>query len=258
MDKQLWQNVEDLFHKALQVEDSKRTQFVKERAPEDRQLQFEVLTLLKSHESESDFLEQAANPDWSDSLKKISNEFESGASVPLSTGSKSAATEDNAYQQTKSQAGKNFPNTFEIGIAKRIEDSHADLVVKKVINRGGMGTVLRVYQRKLDRDVAVKVLSVDQVDDVMRRRFVRESKAAAQVKNDHVVGIHEVCNDPELPFLVMELIDGPSLKRYIELENGLPPTTAAEFARQIAIGLAAAHERHLIHRDIKPANVLLK
>jgi serine/threonine protein kinase/formylglycine-generating enzyme required for sulfatase activity len=264
MDKQLWQNVEDLFHKALQVEDSKRTQFVKERAPEDRQLQFEVLTLLKSHESESDFLEQAANPDWSDSLKKITNEFESGALVPAngssnpSTGSKSAPTENNACQQTKSQAGSHFPNTFEIGISKRIEDSHADLVVKKVINRGGMGTVLRVYQRKLDRDVAVKVLSVDQVDDVMRRRFVRESKAAAQVKNDHVVGIHEVCNDPELPFLVMELIDGPSLKRYIELESGLAPTTAAEFARQIAIGLAAAHERHLIHRDIKPANVLLE
>ena len=264
MDKQLWQDVEDLFHEALQVEDSARSEFVKGRASENLQLQFEVLTLLKSHDSESGFLEHAASPDWSDSLKKISDDFGIGSLAPMPTKStssslKSASTEGNAFQKTKSQdGGQSTPTTFEIGIAKRIEDSHADLVVKKVINRGGMGTVLRVYQRKLDRDVAVKVLSVDQVDEVMRRRFIRESKAAAQVKNDHVVGIHEVCNDPELPFLVMELIDGPSLKRYVELENGLAPTTAAELARQIAVGLGAAHERHLIHRDIKPANVLLE
>ena len=264
MNKQLWQDVETLFHDALQIEDAKRSEFVKNRAGTNPQLQFEVLTLLKSHDSESGFLEQGATRDWSYALKRVGDENGSEFSRSLGSAIESkgarSTTERDDDQKTKSAIeNESTPRTnFEVDVARRIEANRDDFVVKKVINRGGMGTVLRVYQRSLDRDVAVKVLSVTQVDETMWRRFIRESKAAAQIKNDHVVGIHEVCDDADLPFLVMELIEGPSLKHLIEIDNGLKPALAAELARQIALGLTAAHEKHLIHRDIKPANVLLE
>ena len=245
MDKNVWKQIEELFHQALELPVSAREKFVSDATQSNSQLRFEVLTLLHSHDAESGALEGSAN--LSDAVGTLAREISEGEIARQS-----------AVERKDEEEQPSNTNQGDAKLIEMIESSRKDFVVKRSINRGGMGVVFRVYQRKLDRDVAVKVLSANHLDDRMRRRFIRESKAVAQIKSDHVVRIHEVCQDQDIPFLVMELIEGPTLKRYIELNRQVPPKNSAELARQIAIGLHAAHEKNLIHRDIKPANVLLE
>jgi serine/threonine protein kinase/formylglycine-generating enzyme required for sulfatase activity len=242
MDKDTWKQIEDLFHQALELPVRARSKFVEQAAKGDSQLKFEVLTLLSSHDTDSSLLESGSHLSEAVSAltKQLVNEEASVRSAASSSSSPSSGSSGDAK------------------LVKMIEAAREDFVVKRTISRGGMGVVFRVYQRKLDRDVAVKVLSASHLDDRARRRFVRESKAVAQVKNDHVVQVYEVCQDEAIPFLVMELIDGPSLKRYIELNQRVEPRVAAELTRQVAVGLDSAHQKNLIHRDIKPANILLE
>ena len=124
MDKQLWQDVENLFHDALQIHDSERMAFVQSRAVDNSQLQFEVLTLLKSHDSECGFLEGNATPDWSDSLEKLAGDLQARAnqssdstrdsSQPL----KSSRTTGNAGQLTNSDRTASFTNDFDSSVAR--------------------------------------------------------------------------------------------------------------------------------------------
>ena len=127
-----------------------------------------------------------------------------------------------------------------------------------VIGRGGMGIVLRALDAKLNRIVAVKVLAPElAANPNARRRFLREAQAAAAVSHPHVVTIHAVDED-KLPYLVMECIVGQSLQEKLDRIGALRLTEILRIGRQVAEGLAAAHEQGLIHRDIKPANILLE
>ena len=127
-----------------------------------------------------------------------------------------------------------------------------------VIGRGGMGIVLRALDTKLNRIVAVKVLAPDlAANPNARRRFLREAQAAAAVSHPHVVTIHAVDED-KLPYLVMECVVGQSLQEKLDRAGALRLTEILRIGRQVAEGLAAAHEQGLIHRDIKPANILLE
>jgi eukaryotic-like serine/threonine-protein kinase len=127
-----------------------------------------------------------------------------------------------------------------------------------VIGRGGMGVVLKGWDRSLDRFVAIKVLSPTFAHQpAARLRFAREAKAAAAVVHDNVTPIYGVdhCND--LPYLVMPYIKGESLQKRIDRESPLSVEAMLEISVQIARGLQAAHDQGVIHRDIKPANILL-
>jgi len=127
-----------------------------------------------------------------------------------------------------------------------------------VIGRGGMGIVLRALDPKLNRIVAVKVLAPElAANPNARRRFLREAQAAAAVSHPHVVTIHAVDED-NLPYLVMECIVGQSLQEKLDRIGALRLTEILRIGRQVAEGLAAAHQQGLIHRDIKPANILLE
>jgi tRNA A-37 threonylcarbamoyl transferase component Bud32 len=129
-----------------------------------------------------------------------------------------------------------------------------------VIGRGGMGIVLRGFDTYLERDVAVKVLDPKMAqDEVARERFCRESRTAASITHENVVAVHHVAHESssDLPYLVMQLIDGEALDQ--RLTHGpLPLKEIVGIGAQVAAGLAAAHEKGLIHRDVKPANVLLE
>jgi serine/threonine protein kinase len=129
-----------------------------------------------------------------------------------------------------------------------------------VIGRGGMGIVLRGFDTYLERDVAVKVLDPAMAkDEVARERFCRESRTAASVTHENVVAVHHVALEEtsNLPYLVMQLIDGEALDQ--RLAHGRQPLKdIVAIGAQVAAGLAAAHEKGLIHRDVKPANVLLE
>lgn len=126
------------------------------------------------------------------------------------------------------------------------------------IGHGGMGIVLKAHDKKLKRDVAIKVLAPHLAADAGAvQRFLREAQSAAAVRHDNVVAIHAVEEANGSPFLVMELINGESLQDRIK-RGPLPADEIVQFGIQIASGLDAAHRRGLIHRDIKPANILLE
>jgi len=126
------------------------------------------------------------------------------------------------------------------------------------LGRGGMGVVVKAYDPDLDRVVAVKILGDERAGGAARERFVREARAAAGIEHEHVVTVHSVASPRDgPPYLVMQYVEGPTLRERIAAEKRLEPRTAARLAAQIADGLASAHRRGLIHRDIKPSNVIL-
>jgi hypothetical protein len=131
--------------------------------------------------------------------------------------------------------------------------------VQKVIGRGGMGVVLRAFDEKLHRVVAIKVMAPQlAASPEARQRFVREAQAAAAVRHDNVVDIHAVEDAGPTPYLVMELIAGISLEEKLK-QKGLPELTELlRISLQITEALAAAHRQGLVHRDVKPANILLE
>jgi serine/threonine protein kinase len=131
--------------------------------------------------------------------------------------------------------------------------------VQGVIGKGGFGIVLRAFDEKLHRVVAVKVLApAIALIGSARERFIREARAAAAVKNEHVVAIYQVQDEQQPPYLVMELIDGITLQEKLDKKGPLPVKEILRIGVQTAEGLAAAHRQGLVHRDIKPANILLE
>jgi serine/threonine-protein kinase len=131
--------------------------------------------------------------------------------------------------------------------------------IKGLIGHGGMGLVLKAYDRALQRTVAIKVLSPHLATNATaRRRFAREAQAAAAVAHEHVIAIHAVAEAGGLPYLVMPYMPGQSLQHRLDEAGPLSPVEVLRIASQIASGLAAAHAQGLVHRDIKPANILLE
>jgi len=130
-----------------------------------------------------------------------------------------------------------------------------------IVGRGGMGVVLRGFDTHLQRDVAIKVLEPAMAnDEIARKRFCRESRTAASISHENVVAVHHVAHEEssDLPYLVMQLIDGEALDERLARVGRLPLKDVVRIGAQVAAGLAAAHEKGLIHRDVKPANVLLE
>jgi hypothetical protein len=125
------------------------------------------------------------------------------------------------------------------------------------IGAGGMGEVYRARDTRLGRDVAIKVLPETFARDGDRlRRFEQEAHAVAALNHPNILAIHDVGEQDGAPYLVSELLDGNSLRVELEQER-LGARKAAEYAVQIAQGLAAAHEKNIIHRDLKPDNVFV-
>jgi WD40 repeat protein len=131
--------------------------------------------------------------------------------------------------------------------------------ILEVVGRGGMGIVLRAFDEKLHRVVAIKVLApVLAANGPARERFVREAQATAAVSHDNVIAIHAVEDDGPVPYLVMPFIDGPTLQEKVDRHGPLPVAEVLRIGREIVAGLAAAHARGLVHRDVKPGNILLE
>jgi WD40 repeat protein len=119
--------------------------------------------------------------------------------------------------------------------------------------------VLKAFDEKLHRVVAIKVMAPQLATSATaRRRFVREARAAAAVRDEHVVGIHAVDEANGLPYLVMEYVAGVSLQQRLDRSGPLQLHEVLRIGMQAACGLAAAHAQGLVHRDIKPANILLE
>ena len=131
--------------------------------------------------------------------------------------------------------------------------------IVKVLGRGGMGMVLQAEDIHLRRNVALKVMKPELLENLdSRTRFLREARAAAAIHHDHVVTIYQVGQENEIPYLAMEFLAGESLESWLNKNGRLSVAEVLRIGREIAEGLAAAHSRNVIHRDIKPANIWLQ
>ncbi|MFF3212309.1 serine/threonine-protein kinase [Streptomyces sp. NPDC002886] len=131
-----------------------------------------------------------------------------------------------------------------------------------VLGKGGMGTVWRAEDETLGRTVAVKELRFGSgVDDDEKRRLItrtlREAKAIARIRSGGAVTVYDVVDEDGRPWIVMELIEGPSLAEFIRESGPLTPRRAAEVGLAVLDVLRAAHRQGILHRDVKPSNVLL-
>lgn len=130
--------------------------------------------------------------------------------------------------------------------------------ILEVIGTGGMAVVYKALDHRLNRPVAIKILKDEfSGDDEFRRRFRAEGEAVAMLSHPNIVQVYDVSSSDTANYLVMELINGISLKQYMEVKGVLNWKETLHFAMQIAKGLEHAHSRGIIHRDIKPHNVMV-
>ncbi len=128
----------------------------------------------------------------------------------------------------------------------------------QVLGVGGMGVVFRAEDPRLKRQVALKVMKpAIAASRSAKERFLKEAEATAAIEHDHIVTIYQVGEDRGVPFIAMRYLRGESLQTRLDREQRLDQRDVVRLGRQIALGLAAAHERGLIHRDIKPDNIWL-
>ena len=128
------------------------------------------------------------------------------------------------------------------------------------LGQGGMGAVFKALDKNLDKTVAVKVLATDFAgsDPVAFQRFQQEAKAAGRLKHNNLVEIMDFgITDNNEAYLVMDYVEGKTLKELIHDQNNIPLALILEIFRQIAAGMNHAHQNNVIHRDLKPANIIV-
>ena len=227
--------VNELFAKAIELESPEQQRALLDSAcGEDSDLRAGVERLLKAHNDAGSFLNKP--PD--------------GLAPTITTGENDTVDASDTDFSLDFLTPTDKPNCLgTLGQYEAIE----------VVGRGGMGIVLRAYDTRLNRVVAIKVMAPElAVNPMAVKRFLREARAAAAVSHEHVVTIHAIEEDNKPPFIVMEYVDGKSLQQKVDEAGSLEVKEILRIGMQTARGLAAAHEQGLIHRDIKPANILLE
>ncbi|MEK5231073.1 Stk1 family PASTA domain-containing Ser/Thr kinase [Lysinibacillus sp. FSL K6-0232] len=140
-------------------------------------------------------------------------------------------------------------------VGKRISDRYKIL---GLIGGGGMSNVYLAHDMILGRDVAIKILRYDfSNEEELHRRFQREALSATSLTHPNIVSIYDVGDDGDLHYIVMEYVQGKTLKQYIQEFAPISPARSVHIMKQLTSAIANAHENHIIHRDIKPQNILM-
>ncbi len=130
--------------------------------------------------------------------------------------------------------------------------------ILSLIGEGGMSVVYKARDQRLNRFVAVKIMRDELAEDEgFRSTFCAEAHAVAMLSNPNIVAVYDVSHSDEIEYIVMELVDGITLRQYMDRRGALQWREVLHFSRQIARALAHAHERGIVHRDIKPQNILM-
>jgi hypothetical protein len=248
-------SAESIFFAALgKTSSAERAAYLDEACHGDTELRRRVERLLEAHPQVGSFLEQPLAGNIPDEAR--------------ASGERAAEASDRPDRQKPGETQAERPGSDaavpvpDFLTPSQRPDSLGRLdhyEILEVVGRGGMGVVLKSFDEKLRRVVAIKVLAPElAASGTARQRFTREARAAAAVSHEHVVTIHAVEEAHRPPYLVMEFVDGVSLQEKLD-HNG--PPGLKEILRiglQTAEGLAAAHRQGLVHRDIKPENILLE
>jgi eukaryotic-like serine/threonine-protein kinase len=129
-------------------------------------------------------------------------------------------------------------------------------VIQRELGRGGGGAVFVASDRTLGRDVAIKILPHGPADETALARFEQEARAAAALKHENILAVHDAGVHRGQPFIVSELLEGSTLRQRLA-EGPIPLPEVLDLARQLAVGLAATHEKGIVHRDLKPENLFI-
>lgn len=200
--------------------------------------------LARKPEERSAFLDQACHEvSWRDEVGALLAEHDSLPTGFMSTyDGAEAERQDSATATPDPRIGKNIGR----------------YQVRRVIGRGGMGTVYLAVDTKLDRQVAIKLLPHKFEDDLHRRELLeREARTAAQLNHPNVATIYEFAVSEDSYFIAMEYVEGHLLSDLRSESQRRPLSKLLDIAVQIAKGLSAAHDHHIVHRDLKPANLMI-
>jgi serine/threonine protein kinase/tetratricopeptide (TPR) repeat protein len=129
-------------------------------------------------------------------------------------------------------------------------------VIRRELGRGGGGAVFVAHDRTLARDVAIKVLPHGPADETALARFEQEARAAAALEHENILAVHDVGVHGGAPFIVSELLEGSNLRQRLA-DGPIPLPEVLNLASQLAVGLAATHEKGIVHRDLKPENLFI-
>jgi serine/threonine protein kinase/formylglycine-generating enzyme required for sulfatase activity len=256
-------NERELFLAALDIDDpAERQTFLQDACSDDSKLLRQVESLLASHGAQSRFLgipvvRQLTLEPIADSGATVLLSGEVGDDVQGQTSS-SDAEKANVMASDGDESCDEIPLSY-LAPSSRVDSlgrlGHYEIL--EVVGSGAFGTVLKGFDEKLHRVVAIKVLAPEMAStSPARKRFLREARSSAAVRHDNVVSIYAVEDEP-IPYLVMEYIPGQTLQQRLDGTGPLSIQEVLRIGKQIAEGLAAAHAQELIHRDIKPGNILL-
>jgi serine/threonine protein kinase len=213
------QQVEEIFHAALERAPHERASFLARACDSDSELRAEIESLLAAHEQSGSFLDAPA--------------YQVSAELP-------------ADEQAPAHAGRFTGRTL----------GHYRLL--ELLGKGGMGEVYLAFDTRLARKVAIKLLPPQFTADVDRvRRFEREAQAASALNHPNILTIHEIGREGDLYFMATELVEGQTLRQRIT-GGRMKLEEALEVALQVAAALSAAHAAGIVHRDIKPENIMLR
>jgi len=227
MTPERWEKIEKLYHSALERETGERESFLDQACAGDDELRREIASLL-AHDGLGDSF--IAAPALADAAQLMAGD-------PL--------MESTAKLLETPTAAK------EIGPYK----------LQTLLGRGGMGEVHLALDTRLNRKVAVKLLPAEFTQDAERlRRFKQEARAASALNHPNVVTIYDIGEAASMRYLVMEYVEGETLRRRMAdaPQQRMKPAEAIELAAQVAEALSAAHEAGITHRDIKPENVMIR
>ena len=258
-----------IFDAALEITDSSaRRAFIEKSCAGKPGMLAAVETLLKSHDAAGSFLNvpigKQVQPDLArgDQMKSDSTKNDDAHdSIPSNDPSdKTHIYESEIHHKDDDADDESAPDLSflqpsskpgSIGFLGHYE-------VLKVLGQGGFGVVMKAFDEKLHRHVAIKVMNAQMAaTSPPRKRFLREARAAAAIRHENIVQVYSVEEQP-LPYLVMEFIDGQTLQQKQAGHGPLEVPEWLHIGRQLAAGLTSAHATGLIHRDIKPGNILLE